>query len=118
MLLETLRFDYKLRRRAQQAQQQPLTYCTASVYKIFVLRRDSPEPCKLFGRFLLDVLMEAVAVRVHGDDSGKVGHVEVPHRLRRSEVHQRDAVDTVDRPGIKLGCSSNGVQVHGARLRL
>src|SRR4029453_18047864 len=110
---ETLRFDYKLRRRAQQAQQEPLTHCTASVYKIFVLRRDSREPCKLIRGFLLDGLMEAVAVRIHGDDGRKVSHVQVPHRLRRSELDERDAVHTIDRAGIELSCSADGVQVYG-----
>ena len=35
--------------------------------------------------------VQAVAVRIHGDDRRKIIHAQMPHRLRRSEFHEMHA---------------------------
>ena len=48
---------------------------------------------EMLARFLLDVLVQAVAVRVHRDDGRKIFDRQVPHRFGRAELEQRHAVD-------------------------
>ena len=43
--------------------------------------------------FALDVGVEAVAVRVHGDDRHEILYAQMPHRLGNPELHQVDAED-------------------------
>src|SRR5690349_18468209 len=65
-------------------------------------------------RLLFDVLVQAVAVRVHGHDRREVLDRQVPHRFGRAELHQRDAVDLLDRARVELRRAADGVQIHGA----
>jgi hypothetical protein len=37
---------------------------------------------ELLARFLLDILVQAVPVRIHGDDGGELFDAEMPHRFR------------------------------------
>src|SRR4029078_7618480 len=64
--------------------------------------------------FLLDVLVQAVPVRVHRHDRREVFHFELPHRLRRAELEQRDAIHFPDRARVELRRAADGVQVDGA----
>ena len=43
-------------------------------------------------RFLLDVLVQAVAMRVHRHDRREVLDLEMPHRFGRAELEQRHIV--------------------------
>src|SRR5258705_9858804 len=60
---------------------------TAGTYKLNTNGRE------LFGRFLLDFPVQAVAVRVHCHNRREILHVQVPHRFRGPEFHQCDAFD-------------------------
>ena len=48
------------------------------------------EGLELLARGVLNVLVQAVAVRVHRHDRREVFHLEMPHRFRRAELEQRD----------------------------
>src|SRR2546421_1044840 len=43
---------------------------------------------ELFGRFLLDFLVQTVAVGVHRHNCREILHGQVPHRFRGTEFHQ------------------------------
>src|SRR5947209_4548542 len=62
---------------------------------------------------LLDVFVQAVPVRVHRDDRGKVFHGEMPHRFGRAELQQRHAVDARDRARVELRRPADRVEVNG-----
>jgi hypothetical protein len=65
----------------------------------------------------LDVLVQAVAVRVHRDDGREVlDELEVPHRLGRAELEQRHAVHPFDAARVELRGAADRVQVDGAVL--
>src|SRR5262249_20065948 len=71
---------------------------------------------QLLPGFLLDVLVQAVAVRVHRDDRWKLLDRQMPHRFGRSEFEQRNAVDARDGARVELRRSADRVQVHAAML--
>ena len=52
----------------------------------------TPIVCEVLARLLLDVLVQAVAVRVHRDDRREILDREMPHRFGRAELEQRHAV--------------------------
>src|SRR4029078_4292601 len=79
---------------------------------------------EMLARGLFDILVQAVAVRVHRDDRREVLDLEVPHLFRRADLEQRHFIVLLDRPGVELRCAADGIQVHrsvllqrGQRLR-
>ena len=64
--------------------------------------------------FLLDVLVQTVAVRVHGDNCRKILHGQMPHGFGRAELEERHAVDFLDGPRVELRGAADGVEIDGA----
>src|SRR5215510_63953 len=62
-------------------------------------------------RCLLDVGVQAVPVRVHCDDRREIADLEVPHRLGRAELGERDAVHALDAPGVELRRATDAVEI-------
>src|SRR5689334_7237687 len=64
--------------------------------------------------FLLHIGVQAVAVRVHGNDGDEIVGSQMPHRLGNSELHEIRAQHRLDRTRIILRRAPDGVEVHGA----
>src|SRR4051812_48188085 len=76
--------------------------------------RSDADCLELLAGFLLHVLVQAVAVRVHRDDRGEILHGEMPHRFGRAELEQRHVVYLLDRARVELRGAADGVEVHRA----
>ena len=71
---------------------------------------------ELFGGRLLDVGVQAVAVRVHGHDRREIIHPQMPHGFGNSEVDQVHTQHRLDRARIILSRAPDAVQVNRTAL--